>query len=559
MTLEIDFLPFAIGDGAGVESQANWAVDTVVTNGFVTGTAQSTQVNKAVRQPSFVSAAIANYMGNVLNQNILDNGVLDDFWSQFWQSLLLGDSFIDSGTANAIVVAVPVAGLSFPAPVAGLAVTVQIAATNNGATTLNWMGNGNAAVTTIAKTALIGTELIANGYATFVFDGTEWQLTNFAPGFTTAKGYANRAVTITQNYSVIAGDGGKNINVGANGLTVTFTTGFVNSANGPVVIGNYSGYSSIVTAQTGAFIGTTSNGQTSITIPNKGWIAVEPDGSNLRIVAADASTMGASGNFAVTLNQTVGGTLSVTGNTTLSGILNTTGAVYLSSSLSVTGNTTLNGNLSVAGTTTLNSLGVTDNTTIGGTLDVTGSVTGTNLYVATGVFANYSVFTNSGTFTVPSGVTVVEVELWSGGGAGLGGNGASGAAGGYSLGIFTVTSGAHITVTVGLGGSTVSANGGTSSFGAMCSATGGTGGTAGPGPGGAGSGGYLNLSGQSGTDLDGSNSNAPGGNAPRGGLGGTANTSAIAAATIPGGGGAAGAGSSSVWGSGANGLVIIRW
>lgn len=122
------------------------------------------------------------------------------------------------------------------------------------------------------------------------------------------------------------------------------------------------------------------------------------------------------------------------------------------------------------------------------------------------------VFTASGTFTVPSGVTAVKVIVVGGGGAGggaasgnqVGGNG--GGAGGLALRYITgLTPGGTVSVTVGVGGTGSTGNGGaggTSSFGAFCSATGGSGGLANAGrktrtAGGAGSGGDINVVGPS--------------------------------------------------------------
>jgi len=100
---------------------------------------------------------------------------------------------------------------------------------------------------------------------------------------------------------------------------------------------------------------------------------------------------------------------------------------------------------------------------------------------------NFQAFTSGGTFTVPSGVTRLEVYVWAGGGGGGGG------AGGCSLGssggmcgfggafITGLTPGATISVTIGGGGNgaagtSAGATGGTSSFGSYITCTGGSGG-----------------------------------------------------------------------------------
>lgn len=101
-------------------------------------------------------------------------------------------------------------------------------------------------------------------------------------------------------------------------------------------------------------------------------------------------------------------------------------------------------------------------------------------------------FTSSGTFTVPD-VKRLKVTVIGGGGAGGAAyktytgsstQGSAGGAGGIAIDLITVTPGDTISVTIGAGGSgtanpyttTAAQNGGTSSFGAYLSATGGTGG-----------------------------------------------------------------------------------
>ncbi|MDP3956097.1 MAG: hypothetical protein Q8Q18_02545 [bacterium] len=88
-------------------------------------------------------------------------------------------------------------------------------------------------------------------------------------------------------------------------------------------------------------------------------------------------------------------------------------------------------------------------------------------------FGNMQVFDESGTFTVPEGVDRVMIEVWGGGGGGSGGD--SGGGGAYGKGIYPVTPDQIYSVTVGSGGLRNYA-GGTSSFGSLISAGGGSGG-----------------------------------------------------------------------------------
>lgn len=194
------------------------------------------------------------------------------------------------------------------------------------------------------------------------------------------------------------------------------------------------------------------------------------------------------------------------------------------------------------------------------------------------------------TFTVPAGVDLLDVDLWSGGGAGgasangsggsIAGNaGAGGGSGANARKRIAVTPGDAITVTVGAGGapsSTSGGNGGSSSFGAHVSATGGAGGTWGSntsqagGAGGVATGGDVNIDGSRGgtsghnTASAASQSNilhimARGGIAPGGlsvmdfyGTGGDGR------GVGTGGTGASG-GSSLLGGAGAPGGVVVTW
>lgn len=188
----------------------------------------------------------------------------------------------------------------------------------------------------------------------------------------------------------------------------------------------------------------------------------------------------------------------------------------------------------------------------------------------------FQIFTASGTFTVPAGVTEVVVEVWGGGGGGGGGTstsngGSGGGGGGYSLKHITgLTPGGTVAVTVGAGGGggaygVNGSPGGTSSFGAHCSATGGSGGlstaTATSGvDGGVGAGGDINLKGEPSGPCE-YVAPSPGGMSPRGGGGGLAGyaTSGSAGSLPGGGGGGADSPSPNAGGAGGAGMVYVRW
>lgn len=166
-------------------------------------------------------------------------------------------------------------------------------------------------------------------------------------------------------------------------------------------------------------------------------------------------------------------------------------------------------------------------------------------------FSNVQVFTSSGTFTVPAGITRAKVTVVGGGGSGAAGAGGGGGGGGTAIEIVTgLTPGGTVTVTVG-------GVAGTSSFGAYCSATGGaTVASIVGGAGGVGSGGDINLSGSGGGGggtTGGFSVYGVGGSSSFGG-GGYGNINAAGGNGGNYGGGGAGGG-----GTGAGGVVIVEY
>ena len=129
------------------------------------------------------------------------------------------------------------------------------------------------------------------------------------------------------------------------------------------------------------------------------------------------------------------------------------------------------------GAVTAAKLNVTGNGTVGQYLqsDGDGSFTWDTPVGYTG--PKISIFTSSGTFTVPAGVTSCKVFVIGGGGAGrLGYAGTDGMPGGSVIAyVSNLTPGSNISVTVGNGGAFQGGQGGTSSFGSYATGTGGQG------------------------------------------------------------------------------------
>lgn len=75
MTAQVDFLPFAVGAGANVETQTAWAAESVLlSNGFQAGIAPSAKFNKALRQASIMSASLAQFIAAETGANVIDDG-----------------------------------------------------------------------------------------------------------------------------------------------------------------------------------------------------------------------------------------------------------------------------------------------------------------------------------------------------------------------------------------------------------------------------------------------------------------------------------------------------
>lgn len=174
-------------------------------------------------------------------------------------------------------------------------------------------------------------------------------------------------------------------------------------------------------------------------------------------------------------------------------------------------------------------------------------------------------FTSSGTFTVPAGVTSIDIFVLGGGAAGGGSSdlegeypaAAGGGGGGYTNTIksYSVTPGQTFSVTIGAGGAAASpgwgtgGTGGTTSFGSVISAGGGYGGEGGSqdqqrkgGSGGSGGGGSTHATGYAGGSDGGNGNGNTGYHAGGSGQGRTTRAFAESSNTLYAGGGGGGPG-----------------
>jgi len=298
---------------------------------------------------------------------------------------------------------------------------------------------------------------------------------------------------------------------------------------------------------------------------------IQSDKLNLTSIAQDVAM-----NGNVTIGNASGDTLTIdSGAWTLTNAVTITGTI---ADLGTVTTTDINGgtmdDVQIAGATTTGTIFYNDASD-----DVAGLVpsvsglalisNGTTSIPSYGVPQNIQLFTSSGTFTAPVGITKVYLSMVGGGSSAKGGgNGGGGAGGGWILNYaFTVVSGNSYTVTVGAGGAAVGgANngiaGGSTSFDSVTVAggaavTGSTGGVAG--------GGVLDASGTTAGVFvrkggDGGTSNGAGGATPFGNgadsTGGVAGSSQDAGDNTGAGGGNGNGGGG---GAGGSGICIVMY
>ncbi|EOX8911330.1 tail fiber protein [Citrobacter freundii] len=82
-----DFKPFSISGGANVISQAEYEGLPYLSTGFSSGVAKSNEINKVLRQASFIASALAQFVSDKANVDVLDDGSISGFNTKLGNAL----------------------------------------------------------------------------------------------------------------------------------------------------------------------------------------------------------------------------------------------------------------------------------------------------------------------------------------------------------------------------------------------------------------------------------------------------------------------------------------
>lgn len=73
------FKSFANGPAANVMAQNEWEILPALSSGFQSGKASSAQINKVLRQTSFIASAVAQYVAELSGRDVMDDGDIAAF------------------------------------------------------------------------------------------------------------------------------------------------------------------------------------------------------------------------------------------------------------------------------------------------------------------------------------------------------------------------------------------------------------------------------------------------------------------------------------------------
>ena len=202
------YVPFATGVGANVETPTNWIADLVRQQGFQNGIANPTQANTVLRQASFIAAMIAQFSADFSSEAMVDDGNLANAEQVFVDALrrmFRGVYFMnDTGTANAM--AGTDAGQSAPTAYDSRMVIVikKTNTPNSGPMTANFWGLGAVSLGDNTGAALSSGALIANSYYILTYAGSGWRVLGGVAQYTSV---TNLTANSGDMISVTAGTG----------------------------------------------------------------------------------------------------------------------------------------------------------------------------------------------------------------------------------------------------------------------------------------------------------------------------------------------------------------
>ncbi len=199
------FLALATGGGANVLAPAAYAALTsLISSGFQSGVAPSAQVNTALRQATFVAAAVAQLIADATGLNANDDGVILNFEKQLALAVDLARYAVDTGAANVYQVAYTPAVI---AAVDGMVLRFKAKTANTGASTFSPNGLTAQPIVGGDHAALSGGEIIINSDVWVQWNSTlaAWVLVDSTGGFlkgpTPATGDRSNKMATTQMFA----------------------------------------------------------------------------------------------------------------------------------------------------------------------------------------------------------------------------------------------------------------------------------------------------------------------------------------------------------------------
>lgn len=100
-----DFLPFAYGGSANVETQVAYAAETRLLNGLVSGIVPSNLLNKTLRQSSIMAAVLAQFIADKSGANSVDDGTTATLESNLTAAITAYWALKNGSSANTFLVA----------------------------------------------------------------------------------------------------------------------------------------------------------------------------------------------------------------------------------------------------------------------------------------------------------------------------------------------------------------------------------------------------------------------------------------------------------------------